>query len=97
MTNYRTTDIFRTPRFLTLPIDTLCFPGLTILLRFTIGEGFLYEYNLSIPWAIDCRLEARGLVNAANPVVCLAARGHMPDEDLPGPSAYPDWFKSRRL
>jgi hypothetical protein len=70
---------------------------LTILLRFTIGEGFLYEYNLSIPWAIDCRLEARGLVNAANPVVCLAARGHMPDEDLPGPSAYPDWFKSRRL
>jgi hypothetical protein len=58
-----------------------------------IGEGFRYEYNLSIPWEVDCRVEARGLISAASPVVCLAARGHPPDEDLPGPSAYPDWFR----
>src|SRR5450631_393202 len=23
----------------------------------------------------------------------MAARGHPPEEDLPGPSAYPDWFR----
>jgi hypothetical protein len=57
---------------------------------FEIGEPFLYEYNLSIPREIDCRVEARGLIDASSPVACLAARGHVPDEDLPGPSAYPD-------
>jgi hypothetical protein len=28
---------------------------------FEIGEPFLYQYNLFIPWEIDCRIEARGL------------------------------------
>jgi Plasmid pRiA4b ORF-3-like protein len=59
---------------------------------FEIGESFLYQYSLSIPWGIDCRVEARALIDASTPVVCWAARGHVPDEDLPGPSAYPDWF-----
>jgi Plasmid pRiA4b ORF-3-like protein len=29
---------------------------------FEIGEPFLYQYNLFIPWEIDCRIEARGLI-----------------------------------
>jgi hypothetical protein len=58
-----------------------------------IGEGLRYEHNLSIPLEVDCRVEARGLIDAASPAVCLAARGHPPDEDLPGPPAYPDWFR----
>lgn len=32
---------------------------------FEIGEAFLYQYNLFIPWAIDCRIQARGLIPAA--------------------------------
>ena len=27
---------------------------------FEIGEPFLYQYNLLIPWEIDCRIEATG-------------------------------------
>ena len=58
---------------------------------FEIGEPFLYQYNLFIPWEIDCRIEARGLIAAAQPVTCEAARGDPPDEDLAGPAAYPQW------
>ena len=59
---------------------------------FEIGEPFLYQYNLFVPWEIDCRIEARGLIRAAQPVTCLAARGDPPDEDLPGPAAYSQWL-----
>jgi hypothetical protein len=58
---------------------------------FEIGEPFLYQYNLFIPWEIDCRIEARGLIPAAQPVTCEAAKGDPPDEDLAGPAAYPQW------
>jgi hypothetical protein len=42
---------------------------------FELGEPFLYQYNLFVPWEIDCRIEARGLIRAAQPVTCLATRG----------------------
>jgi hypothetical protein len=58
---------------------------------FEIGEAFLYQYNLFIPWEIDCRIEARGLIPAARPVTCEAAKGDPPDGDLAGPAAYPQW------
>jgi hypothetical protein len=58
---------------------------------FEIGEAFLYQYNLFIPWEIDCRIEARGLIPVARPVTCEAAKGDPPDEDLAGPAAYPQW------
>jgi hypothetical protein len=58
---------------------------------FEIGEAFLYQYNLLIPWEIDCRIEVRGLIPAARPVICEAAKGDPPDEDLAGPAAYPQW------
>jgi Plasmid pRiA4b ORF-3-like protein len=58
---------------------------------FEIGEPFLYQYNLFIPWEIDCRIEARGLILAAQPVTCKAASGDPPDEDVAGPAAYPQW------
>jgi hypothetical protein len=58
---------------------------------FEIGEPFLYQYNLFIPWEIDCRIEARGLIPVARPVTCEAAKGDPPDEDLAGPAAYPQW------
>jgi Plasmid pRiA4b ORF-3-like protein len=60
--------------------------------EFEIGEPFLYQYNLLIPWEIECRIEARGLIPVAQPVTCLRARGDPPDEDLPGPAAYPQWL-----
>jgi hypothetical protein len=56
-----------------------------------IGEPFLYQYNLFIPWEIDCRIEARDLIPAARPVTCEAANGDPPDEDLAGPAAYLQW------
>ena len=46
------------------------------------ANPLLYQYNLFIPWEIDCRIEARGLVPAAQPVTCEAAKGDPPDEDL---------------
>jgi hypothetical protein len=58
---------------------------------FEIGEPFLYQYNLFVPWEIDCGIEARGWIPAAQPVTCEAARGDPPDEDLAGPAAYPQW------
>src|ERR1700687_6185337 len=66
--------------------------GVDILLAafgFEIGESFLYQYKRFVPWEIDCRIEARGLFPAAQPVSCLAAHGDPPDEDLAGPAAYP--------
>src|SRR5271163_2174731 len=39
-----------------------------------IGEPFLYQYNLLVPWEIECRIEARGLIRDTQPVTCLAAR-----------------------
>src|ERR1700722_12270706 len=60
--------------------------------EFEIGESFLYQYNLLIPWEIECRIEARGLIAVAQPVMCLAARGDPPDEDLAGAAAYPQWL-----
>ena len=58
---------------------------------FAIGEPFLYQYNLLVPWEIECRIEARGLIRDTHPVTCLAAQGDLPDEDLAGPAAYPQW------
>jgi pRiA4b ORF-3-like protein len=60
--------------------------------EFEIGEPLLYQYNLLIPWEIECRIEARSLICVAQPVTCLKARGDPPDEDLPGPAAYPQWL-----
>jgi hypothetical protein len=67
--------------------------GLTedTFLQFDIGEPFLYQYNLLVPWEIECRIEARGLIRHTQLVTCLAARGDPPDEDLAGPAAYPQW------
>jgi hypothetical protein len=39
---------------------------------FDIGEPFLYQYNLLVPWEIECRIEARGLIRDTQPVTCLA-------------------------
>jgi hypothetical protein len=58
---------------------------------FDIGEPFLYQYNLLVPWEIECRIEARGSIRDTQPVTCLAARGDPPDEDLAGPAAYLQW------
>jgi hypothetical protein len=58
---------------------------------FEIGERFLYQYNLLIPRETDCRILARGLIPATQPVTCEAAQGDPPDEDLAGPAAYPQW------
>jgi hypothetical protein len=57
---------------------------------FEIGEPFRYQYNLFVPWEIDGRVEARCLISAAEPVACVNAQGYPPDEDLPGPGAYPE-------
>jgi hypothetical protein len=66
-----------------LPEVVSIFPSRRSALRLT--SPYLYQYNLSIPWEIDCRIEARGLIPAAQPVTCEAVRGHHPDEDLAGP------------
>src|SRR5450432_2845532 len=60
---------------------------------FEINESFRYQYNLFVPWEIDCRIETRGLVATSQPT-CLAAQGDPPDEDLGGPAAYPEWLES---
>jgi hypothetical protein len=60
--------------------------------EFEIGEPFLYRYNLFVPWEIECRIEARGLIAVAQPVTCMAARGDPPNEDLAGPASYPQWL-----
>jgi len=41
---------------------------------FEINETFRYQYNLFVPWEIDCRIESRSLVPIAQPLACLAAR-----------------------
>jgi hypothetical protein len=53
---------------------------------FEINESFRYQYNLFVPWEMDCRIEACGLVATSEPT-CLAAQGDPPDEDLGGPAA----------
>jgi hypothetical protein len=60
---------------------------------FEVNEAFRYQYNLFVPWEIDCRIESRGLIPAAQPLACLSAQGDPPDEDLKGPAAYPDWLE----
>jgi hypothetical protein len=60
---------------------------------FAINETCRYQYNLFVPWEIDCRIEARGMVATSEPT-CLAAQGDPPDEDLGGPAAYPEWLES---
>jgi hypothetical protein len=60
---------------------------------FAIIETCRYQYNLFVPWEIDCRIEARGMVATSEPT-CLAAQGDPPDEDLGGPAAYPEWLES---
>ena len=60
---------------------------------FQIGEPFRYQYNLLVPWEIDCRVESRCLISADQPVTCLAAQGDPPNEDLAGPEAYPVWLE----
>jgi hypothetical protein len=59
---------------------------------FEINETFRYEYNLFVPWEIDCRIEGRRV--ATSEPTCLAAQGDPPDEDLGGPAAYPEWLES---
>src|ERR1700733_3010592 len=41
--------------------------------EFDIWEPFLYQYNLLVPWEIECRIEARGLIRDTQPVTCVAA------------------------
>jgi hypothetical protein len=61
---------------------------------FEINETFRYQYNLLVPWEIDCRIESRPLVSQTQPLACLAARGDPPpDEELNGPAAYPEWLE----
>ena len=59
---------------------------------FDIGEPFRYQYNLFVPWEIDSRVEKRCLISRDQWVACASARGFPPDEDLPGPAAYPEWL-----
>ena len=59
---------------------------------FEIGEPFRYLYNLFVPWEIDCRVEERCLILRDEWVACVGAHGYPPDEDLPGPAAYPQWL-----
>jgi hypothetical protein len=59
---------------------------------FEIDEPFRYDYNLFVPWEVDCRIEGRGLISAEAPVACLDAQGYPPDEDLKGPEAYLQWW-----
>jgi len=61
---------------------------------FEVGEAFRYEYNLFVPWQIDCRIEARSLISARRPIGCLGARGDPPDEEPGGPARYSEWFDS---
>ena len=61
---------------------------------FEINETFQHNYNLCIPWKVDCRIESRSVVPMDQPLGCLAARGDPRDEDLEGPAAYPDWLES---
>jgi len=51
---------------------------------FEIEEPFRYQYNLFVPWKVDCRIEGRSLISAVMPVACLDAQGYAPDEDLEG-------------
>jgi hypothetical protein len=39
---------------------------------FEINETFRYQYNLFVPWEIDCRIEARSLVATSelSPIAC---------------------------
>ncbi|MGO8855193.1 MAG: IS1096 element passenger TnpR family protein [Steroidobacteraceae bacterium] len=60
---------------------------------FEINETFRYQYNLLVPWEIDCRIESRPLVSQTQPLACLAARGDPPDEELNSPAAYPEWLE----
>jgi hypothetical protein len=48
---------------------------------FEINETFRYQYNLFVPWEIDCRMESRGLIPMTQPLACIAARGDPPDEE----------------
>ncbi|MEP6885432.1 MAG: hypothetical protein ABJC66_11840 [Gammaproteobacteria bacterium] len=57
-----------------------------------IGEPFRYQYNLFVPWEIDCRVEQRCLNSRDQWVACVDARGFPPDDDLPGPAAYAEWL-----
>ena len=59
---------------------------------FEIDELFRYQYKLFVPWEIDCRVEERSLISRDQWVACVGARGFPPDEDLPGPAAYPEWL-----
>src|SRR6266851_9901843 len=61
---------------------------------FEINETFRYQYNLFVPWKIDCRIASRSVVPVTEPLGCLAARGDPPDEDLEGAAAYSDWLES---
>lgn len=63
-----------------------------VAFAFEINETFRYQYNLFVPWEIDCRIESRGLIPMAEPLACLAAQGDPPDEELNGPAAYVDWL-----
>lgn len=59
---------------------------------FEVDEPFRYQYNLFVPWEIDCRVEARCLISTAEPVACVSTQGYPPDEDLQGPAAYLEWW-----
>src|ERR1017187_8101560 len=45
---------------------------------FEINETFQHNYNLCIPWKVDCRIESRSVVPMDQPLGCLAARGDLP-------------------
>ena len=45
-----------------------------------------------MPWEIDCHVEERCLILHDQWVACVRTHGYPPDEDLPGPAAYPQWL-----
>lgn len=59
---------------------------------FEIGEPFRYQYNLFVPWEIDCRVKERCLISRDQWVACMDAQGYPPDEDLRGPESYSEWL-----
>ncbi|MGH8210694.1 MAG: IS1096 element passenger TnpR family protein [Steroidobacteraceae bacterium] len=42
---------------------------------FEIDEPFRYQYNLFVPWEVDCRVEERCLISRDQWVACVSAQG----------------------
>ncbi len=58
-------------------------------LRFRRGAGFIYEYDLNIPWRHEVRIEDRLEPEAREPYpVCTGGDGACPPEDCGGPESF---------